>query len=35
MTDFTGPSSPARRFFDLQFRKVYEGDHLVLYSLAP
>jgi len=33
-TDFTDHSSPVRHFFDQKFHKMFEGNHVVLYSLA-
>jgi hypothetical protein len=33
-TDFTNHSSPERHFFDQKFHEMFEGNHVVLYSLA-
>jgi len=33
-TDFTGNSSAVRLFLDQEFHKIYEGDHVILYSLV-
>ena len=33
-TDFTAVASPVRHYCDQRFQKLYEGDHVLLYSLG-
>lgn len=34
VTNYTDRALPTRRFFDDRFRKIFEGDHVVLYRMA-